>query len=157
MLLLGPPGTGKSHVGLSLACNVIRAGHTVHYRSAFDLVQDFAGAEATGTRKQLVHDLTRVDLLAIEDLGMRQLPHSAAEDLLEIVTRRYKRGAIIVTSNRPLEDWGQVLGDTAAAGAILDRFLHHADVIKFGPRSYRMHERQQRGALAKKRDQELNP
>lgn len=145
VLLIGPPGTGKSHIALALACNAIAAGYTALYCSAFDLVQDFREAEATGLRKQLVHDLVRVDLLAIEDLGMRQLPPAAAEDLLEVFTRRYERGAIILTTNRPIEDWGQVLGDAAAAGAILDRFLHHAEVISLaGFRSYRMHERQQR-------------
>ncbi len=123
VLLIGPPGAGKSHIALALACNAITAGYTALYRSAFDLVQDFREAEATGTRKQLVHDLVRVDLLVIEDLGMRQLPPAAAEDLLEVFTRRYEQGAVILTTNRPLEDWGQVLGDTAAAGAILDRFL----------------------------------
>jgi len=85
-----------------------------------------------------------VDLLVIEDPGMRRLPSTAAEDLLAAFTRRYERGAIILTTNRPLEDWGQVLGDTAVAGAILDRFLHHTEIIRLG-RSYRMYDRQQRG------------
>lgn len=144
VLLIGPPGTGKSHISVSMACRAIEAGYTVLYRSAFDLAQDFAEADATGTRKDLVQRLCRVDLLVIEDLGMRHLPSTAAQDLLEVFTRRYEQGAIILTTNRPLEDWGQVLGDTAAAGAILDRFLHHAEVVKLVGRSYRMHERQQR-------------
>jgi DNA replication protein DnaC len=75
---------------------------------------------------------------------MRHLPSTAAQDLLEVFTRRYESGAIVLTTNRPLENWGQVLGDTAAAGAIRDRFLHHAEVVKLVGRSYRMHERQQR-------------
>jgi len=108
------------------------------------LAQDLAEAQATGARKELIARLSKVDLLVIEDLGMRRLPPTAAEDLLEVFTRRYEQGAIILTTNRPLEDWGQVLGDTAAAGAILDRFLHHAEVIRLMGRSYRMYERQQR-------------
>jgi DNA replication protein DnaC len=75
---------------------------------------------------------------------MRRLPSTAAEDLLEIFTRRYETGAILVSSNRPVEDWGQVLGDTAAAGALLDRFLHHAEIIRLQGRSWRLHDRQQR-------------
>ena len=98
---------------------------------------------ATGERRELVERLTRVDLLALEDFGMRKLGPTAAEDLLEVFVRRYEKGAIIVTSNRPVEDWGKVLGDTAAAGAILDRFLHHAEIIKLEGRSYRMHDRNQ--------------
>ena len=91
----------------------------------------------------MVNLLMRQDLLVLEDLGMRHLPPSAAEDLLEVFVRRYEKGAIIVTSNRPLEDWGKMLGDTAAAGAILDRFLHHAEIIKLEGRSYRMHDRKE--------------
>ena len=74
---------------------------------------------------------------------MKRLPPTAAEDLLEVFVRRYEKGAIILTINRPMEDWDQVLGDTAAAGAILDRFLHHAEVIRLQGRSYRMHNRRE--------------
>jgi DNA replication protein DnaC len=142
LLLLGPPGTGKSHIALSLTVAAIQAGYTALYRSAFDLAQDLAEAEATGTRPEFIRKLTRVDLLVIEDLGMRRLPPTAAEDLLEVFTRRYETGAILLSSNRPLEDWAQVLGDTAAAGALLDRFLHHAEIIRLQGRSWRVHDRQ---------------
>ncbi|MHA1216204.1 MAG: ATP-binding protein [Candidatus Thorarchaeota archaeon] len=87
--------------------------------------------------------MCKVDLLVLEDLGMKRLPPTAGEDLLEIFMRRYEKGVVILTTNRPLEDWGQVLGDTAAAGAILDRFLHHAEVIRLQGRSYRMHNRRE--------------
>jgi len=143
LLLLGPPGTGKTHIAIALTVAAIQAGYTALYRSAFDLTQDMAEAEATGTRKAVIAQLCKVDLLVLEDLGMKRLPPTAGEDLLEVFVRRYEKGAVILTTNRPVEDWGQVLGDTAAAGAILDRFLHHAEVIRLQGRSYRMHNRRE--------------
>ena len=73
-------------------------------------------------------------LLIIDDLGMRKLPHTAAEDLLELIMRRYERASTMLTSNRPVDDWGKLLGDTAAVTALLDRLLHHAHILKCGPR-----------------------
>ena len=82
-------------------------------------------------------DLATVPLLIIDDLGMRKLPATAAEDLLELVMRRYERASTVFTSNRPVEDWGKLFGDTAAVAAMLDRLLHHGHVLKCGPRSWR--------------------
>jgi len=145
-LIIGAAGLGKSHVSVSIGVRAIEAGYTVLYPSAFDLAEDLSEAAATGTRKDLIARLTRVDLLILEDLGGRTLPPTAAEDLLEIFTRRYEMGATILSSNRPIEDFGAVLGDNVAAGVLLDRFLHHAEIVQLTGRSYRIHDRQQRRA-----------
>jgi len=118
-------------------------------RSTFDLAQDFAEAEATGERADLVRKLTRVDLLVLEDFGMKKLQPNAAEDLLEVFIRRHETASTIVTTNRPTEDWGVVLGDVPAATAILDRFLAHAEIIKMQGKSYRLHRRSREQAEKK--------
>ena len=135
VLFLGPPGTGKSHVAQAIGHAAIQQGHRVIYREAHMLLEELAEAAIDGTRAQRAADLAAIPLLIIDDLGMRKLPHSAAEDLLELVMRRYERASTILTSNRPVEDWGKVLGDNAAVSAMLDRLLHHAHVLKCGPRS----------------------
>jgi DNA replication protein DnaC len=134
---LGPRGTGKSHLAQALGRAAIHRGHRVLYREAHTLLEELADATLDGTRKDVVADLTTVPLLIIDDLGMRKLPHTAAEDLLEIIMRRYERASTLLTSNRPVDDWGKLLGDTAAVTALLDRLLHHAHVLKCGPRSWR--------------------
>jgi len=109
----------------------------VLYRETHVLLEELADAVADGTRKQYMESIASVPLLVIDDFGMRKLPHTAAEDLLEIVMRRYERASTLITSNRPVEDWGKLLGDNAAVSSMLDRLLHHGHVLKCGPRSWR--------------------
>jgi len=136
-LFLGPPGTGKSHLAQAIGHAAIQQGYRVVYREAHTLIEEIADATLDGTRKEYLADLATVPLLIIDDLGMRKLPHTAAEDLLELIMRRYERASTLLTSNRPVDDWGKLLGDTAAVTALLDRLLHHAHVLKCGPRSWR--------------------
>jgi DNA replication protein DnaC len=136
-LFLGPGGTGKSHLAQAIGQSAIQQGYRVLYRETHVLLDDLAEAVADGTRKEFMDELTTVPLLIIDDFGMRKLPMTAAEDLLEIVMRRYERASTLLTSNRPVEDWGKLLGDVAAVSAMLDRLLHHGHVLKCGPRSWR--------------------
>jgi DNA replication protein DnaC len=136
-LFLGPGGTGKSHLAQAIGQTAIVQGYRVVYRETHVLLDDLAEAVVDGTRKEFMESLTTVPLLIIDDFGMRKLPLTAAEDLLEIVMRRYERASTLLTSNRPVEDWGKMLGDVAAVSAMLDRLLHHGHVLKCGPRSWR--------------------
>jgi len=136
-LLFGPPGTGKSHIAQAIGLAAIQQGHRVLYREAHALIEEIADATLDGTRKEHMQELATVSLLIIDDLGMRKLPATAAEDLLELVMRRYERASTLLTSNRPVDDWGRLLGDTAAVTALLDRLLHHAHLLKCGPKSWR--------------------
>ena len=111
VLLIGPPGVGKSHIATAIAIGAIRAGRRALVRSTFDLAADFAEAEATGERRDLVQQLTRVDLLVLEDFGMKKLGSNAAEDLLEVFVRRHETASTLITTNRPTQDWGVFLGD----------------------------------------------
>jgi|SRR3984957_4801637 DNA replication protein DnaC len=136
-LFLGPGGTGKSHLAQAIGHAAIQQGHRVLYRETHVLLEQLAEAVVDGTRKQYMQLIAAAPLLIIDDFGMRKLPHTAAEDLLEIVMRRYERASTLLTSNRPVEDWGKLLGDTAAVSSMLDRLLHHGHVLKCGPRSWR--------------------
>ena len=136
-LFLGPGGTGKSHLAQAIGQAAILQGYRVLYREVHVLLDELAEAIANGTRKDYMQSVATVPLLVVDDFGMRKLPHTAAEDLLEIVMRRYERFSTLLTSNRPVEDWGKLLGDVAAVSAMLDRLLHHGHVLKCGPRSWR--------------------
>jgi len=137
VLFLGPGGTGKSHLAQAIGQAAILQGYKVLYREVHVLLDELADAAAEGTRKDYMQSVGTVPLLILDDFGMRKLPHTAAEDLLEIVMRRYERFSTLLTSNRPVDDWGKLLGDVAAVSSMLDRLLHHGHVLKCGPRSWR--------------------
>jgi len=136
-LFLGPGGTGKSHLAQAIGQAAILQGHKVLYRETHLLLEELGEATIDGTRKQYMESVSTVALLIIDDFGMRRLPPTAAEDLLEIIMRRYERASTLLTTNRPVDDWGKLLGDVAAVSAMLDRLLHHGHVLKCGPKSWR--------------------
>jgi len=139
VLMLGNAGVGKSHLAQAIGLAAIHAGFRVLYREAHRLFEELVLATALGERPALIAKLTEVPLLIVDDLGMRKLPTSAAEDLLEVIMRRYERASTIVTSNRPIEDWPKLFGDTPAVTAFLDRLMHHSHLIEIRGKSYRLH------------------
>ena len=145
VLWLGPPGVGKSHLVQALGYQAIKAGFGVLYRSIFDVVRDFLHDEALGGEDKVLAKYLKPDLLIIDDMGMKQLPKRSGEYLFEIIMRRYETRSTMMTSNRPLEDWGKLIGDVPSATAILDRFLHHTEIVTITGRSYRLRNQAAKG------------
>ena len=140
LLLLGPPGTGKSHVAKALALLAVQRGYKVLYREAHQLVEDLTEARELGAIRTARRLLKAADLLLIDDLFLRKLPASAGDELADVLMSRYERASTIVTSNRPIEDWGRLLGDTVVVTPLLDRLMHHGHLLKFDGKSWRLKE-----------------
>jgi len=138
VLLVGPPGVGKSHLAQAVGLAMVKAGYLVLYRSIFDTVRDLLHDEAFEGHDKIMAKYLKPDLLILDDMGMKQLPKRSGEYLFEIIMRRHELKSTMMTSNRPLEDWGKLLGDVPTATAILDRLLEAAEIIQITGKSYRM-------------------
>jgi DNA replication protein DnaC len=141
-LLIGSPGTGKSHTAKTIAHGAIETGYKVIYREAHIFFEDLFEAAQLKRTKKVNKLFSEADLLVIDDLFLRKkMPDQAADDLLDIILTRYSsRKSTVITSNRPIEDWGKLLRDNAASSAILDRLLHRGHLLQFEGRSYRLKE-----------------
>lgn len=140
VVLIGSPGTGKSHVAKAVGLAAIAQEMRVYYREAHVLFEDFLEAENNGTKKKLMKIIAETDLLIIDDLGLTKLKPKNGEDLLELVMNRYERKSILITSNRIISDWDKMLSDATLASAVLDRLMHHCQLLKFEGKSYRLKE-----------------
>lgn len=139
-LLLGPPGTGKSHAAKALALLAVNRGHKVLYREAHQLIEDINEARELGAIRKYRAQLKAAELLLIDDLFLRKLPASAGDELADVLMSRYEKASTILTSNRPFEDWAKLLGDVVVVTPLLDRLMHHGHLLKFEGKSWRLKE-----------------
>lgn len=139
-LLIGPPGTGKSHAAKALAALAVTRGYKVLYREAHQLIEDINEARELGEIRKLRAQLKAAELLLIDDLFLRKLPAQAGDELADVLMSRYEKASTIVTSNRPFEDWAKLLGDVVVVTPLLDRLMHHGHLLKFEGKSWRLKE-----------------
>ena len=148
-LFIGSPGVGKSHIAKALALLAVQRGYTVFYREAHVLIEDINQARELGELRKYRVSLKAADLLVIDDLFLRKLPANAGDEIADVIMSRYEKSSTLITSNREIEDWGKLLGDLVIVTPLLDRLMHHGNLLKFTGKSWRLKESAER--LAKSR------
>ena len=138
VLFIGAPGVGKTHLAISLGIKATQARKRVLFFTAEHLTQELAAAEVSGRLNRMLDVMTRIDLLIIDELGYLSLTKQTAKLFFQLVSKRYEKGSIIITSNKPFELWGEIFNDDVVAAAILDRLLHHAYPFLINGKSFRL-------------------
>lgn len=139
-LFLGPPGTGKSHAGKAIALLAVERGYKVLYREAKQFIEEMTEARELGTLRKYRAQIAKADLLLIDDLFLRRLPAHAGDELADLLMSRYEKASTLITSNRVIEDWGALLGDVVIVAPLLNRLMHHGNLLRFEGKSWRLKE-----------------